>query len=244
MVSHNEEEFISYLQTNYGVEITRKGKDFSYLHPQKKKAIRGQRLGTNYTKSEVLKKIGKQNNRQETAADYRRRRRDSHEQSGTYKTRFGGGRVKGSNAGWLISEGIGAIEREMQQLNQTADYANRGLDAASEERKREQQRKREELDGKSRERDLISQQAAMKTETVQEVQIATGKVIKAGVEMFSAKIDEETKEVKNKLKDAEKEIEQAKSDIYYERGFRKFFFWATPVLLAVQTAISIILLLK
>ena len=153
MVSHNEEEFISYLQTNYGVEITRKGKDFSYLHPQKKKAIRGQRLGTNYTKSEVLKKIGKQNNRQETAADYRRRRRDSHEQSGTYKTRFGGGRVKGSNAGWLISEGIGAIEREMQQLNQTADYANRGLDAASEERKREQQRKREELDGKSRERD-------------------------------------------------------------------------------------------
>ena len=41
----------------------------------------------------------------------------------------------------------------MQQLNQTADYANRGLDAASEERKREQQRKREELDGKSRERD-------------------------------------------------------------------------------------------
>lgn len=249
MVSHNEEEFISYLQTNYGVEITRKGKDFSYLHPQKKKAIRGQRLGTNYTKSEVLKKIGKQNNRQETAADYRRRRRDSHEQSGTYKTRFGGGRVKGSNAGWLISEGIGAIEREMQQLNQTADYANRGLDAASEERKREQQRKREELDGKvesvtRRLETLISQQAAMKTETVQEVQIATGKVIKAGVEMFSAKIDEETKEVKNKLKDAEKEIEQAKSDIYYERGFRKFFFWATPVLLAVQTAISIILLLK
>ena len=39
------------------------------------------------------------------------------------------------------------------KLNQTADYANRGLDAASEERKREQQRKREELDGKSRERD-------------------------------------------------------------------------------------------
>ena len=68
----------------------------------------------------------------------------------------------------------------------------------------------------------------MKTETVQEMQIATGKVIKAGVEIFSAKIDEETKEVKNKLKDTEKEIERAKSDIRYERGFRKFFFWAPP----------------
>ena len=151
--SKTEQEFKAYLKECYGVEITRSGKDYSYLHPEKKKPVRGARLGQNYTKSEVLKKIGKQNNRQETAADYRRRRRDSHEQSGTYKTRFGGGRVKGSNAGWLISEGIGAIEREMQQLNQTADYANRGLDAASEERKREQQRKREELDGKSRERD-------------------------------------------------------------------------------------------
>ena len=158
-VSRSEKEFITYLQTNYGVEITRKGKDFSYLHPQKKKAIRGQRLGTNYTKSEVLKKIGKQNNRQETAADYRRRRRDSHEQSGTYKTRFGGGRVKGGNAGWLISEGIGAIEREMQQLNQAADFADRGLDAASEERKREQLRKRAELDRQSRERDEAARNA-------------------------------------------------------------------------------------
>ncbi|HCH92891.1 MAG TPA: hypothetical protein DE061_04335 [Clostridiales bacterium] len=60
-VSHSEKEFITYLQTNYGVEITRNGKDFSYLHPQKKKAIRGERLGTNYTKSEVLKRIGEQN---------------------------------------------------------------------------------------------------------------------------------------------------------------------------------------
>ena len=50
----------------------------------------------------------------------------------------------------------------------------------------------------------------MKTETVQEVQIATGKVIKAGVEMFSAKIDEETKEVKNKLKDKEAWLKRRK----------------------------------
>ena len=35
-ISHSEKEFISYPQTNYGVEITRNGKDFSYLHPQKK----------------------------------------------------------------------------------------------------------------------------------------------------------------------------------------------------------------
>ena len=158
-VSRSEKEFITYLQTNYGVEITRNGKDFSYLHPQKKKAIRGERLGTNYTKSEVLKRIGEQNYRQTTTADYRRGRRNIHEQSGTYPTRFGGGRVKGGNAGWLISEGIGAIEREMQQLNQAADFADRGLDAASEERKREQLRKRAELDRQSRERDEAARNA-------------------------------------------------------------------------------------
>lgn len=101
----------------------------------------------------MLKRIGEQNYRQTTTADYRRGRRNIHEQSGTYPTRFGGGRVKGGNAGWLISEGISAIEREMQQLNQAADFADRGLDAASEERKREQLRKRAELDRQSRERD-------------------------------------------------------------------------------------------
>ena len=158
-VSRSEKEFITYLQTNYGVEITRNGKDFSYLHPQKKKAVRGERLGTNYTKSEVLKRIGEQNYRQTTTADYRRGRRNIHEQSGTYPTRFGGGRVKGGNAGWLISEGIGAIEREMQQLNQAADFADRGLDAASEERKREQLRKRAELDRQSRECDEAARNA-------------------------------------------------------------------------------------
>lgn len=91
---------------------------------------------------------------------------------------------------------------------------------------------------------MVSQQATMKTETVQEVQIATGKVIKVGVELFSEKIDEVTEQVKGKLKETEKEIEQAKTDIHYERKFRKFFFWATPILLAIQTAITIFLLFK
>ena len=91
---------------------------------------------------------------------------------------------------------------------------------------------------------LINQQATMKAETVQEVQRVADNVIKEGIDLFSAKVSETTEEVKDKLKDTENEIEQAKSDIHFERGFRKFLFWATPILLAFQTAISIILLLK
>lgn len=91
---------------------------------------------------------------------------------------------------------------------------------------------------------LINQQATMKVETVQEVQRVADNVIKEGVDLFSAKVSETTEEVKDKLKDVENEIEQAKSDIHFERGFRKFLFWATPILLAFQTAISIFLLLR
>ncbi len=152
-MSHSEEEFIAYLKTSYGVEITRNGKDFSYLHPQKKKAIRGERLGSNYTKSEVLRKIGEQNNRQKSTADSRGRRGNHNGQSRTHRTQFGGGQSIKDNAGWLISKGIDAIEREMQQLDKAAELASRGLDAASEELEREQQRHREELDEQSRERD-------------------------------------------------------------------------------------------
>ena len=152
-MSHSEEEFIAYLKTSYGVEITRNGKDFSYLHPQKKKAIRGERLGSNYTKSEVLRKIGEQNNRQKSTANSRGRRGNHNGQSRTDRTQFGGGQSLKDNAGWLISKGIDAIEREMQQLDKAAELASRGLDAASEELEREQQRSREELDEQSRERD-------------------------------------------------------------------------------------------
>lgn len=91
---------------------------------------------------------------------------------------------------------------------------------------------------------LINQQATMKAETVQEVQRVADNVIKEGIDLFSAKVSETTEEVKDKLEDVENEIEQAKSDIHFERGFRKFLFWATPILLAFQTAISIFLLLR
>jgi len=54
------------------------------------------------------------------------------------------------------------------------------------------------------------------------------------------RIDEETQQLTQKVKAAEKEIDCVKDDIHFERGFRKFFFWATPVLLLVQTVIVIV----
>ena len=57
-------------------------------------------------------------------------------------------------------------------------------------------------------------------------------------------IDEHAKSMKKKVEALEKEVERAKDEIYYERGFRKFFFWLTPVLLLAQGIMTAILLLR
>ena len=148
----SQDEFKKYLDECYGVKITRDGKDYSYLHPNKQKPIRGERLGTNYTKSEVIKKIGEQNNGVKSSA-YNGGR------SGFNGKRTGSGTVRrgktayGGNAGSVIRASLGGIEREMQRLNFAAECASNGLDAASEERKMDERRTRFEFERRRREAD-------------------------------------------------------------------------------------------
>ena len=56
-------------------------------------------------------------------------------------------------------------------------------------------------------------------------------------------VDETLTEVREQLKSTAKEIERERSDMKIERGFRKFMFWATPILLLTQTFAIIFLLL-
>jgi len=146
------EAFKDYLNKCYGVKITRDGKDYSYLHPNKQKPVRGERLGTNYTKSEVIKKIGEQNNRVKSSAYNGGRSGFNGKRTGNRtvrrsKTAYGG------NAGSFIRASLGGIEREMQQLNFAAECAGNGLDAASEERKMDERRTRLEFERRRREAD-------------------------------------------------------------------------------------------
>lgn len=148
--SKTPDEFKNYLYECYGVKITRNGKDYSYLHPQKQKPIRGAKLGTNYTKSEVLRKLGEQNNRTKSSAHIGRGSGSVGQSSGAGV----GGRSKsahGGSAGSFIVKGIDSIEREMQRLNFEASCASRGTDAASVEREMEQQRARAESERRHRE---------------------------------------------------------------------------------------------
>ena len=147
--SKTSEEFKEYLDKCYGVKITRDGKDYSYLHPEKQKPVRGAKLGENYTKSEVIKRIGEQNYRQKSGAYIGRR-------SGFERKSVGNRTVRrskaayGGNAGSVIRASLSGIEREMQRLNFAAECAGGGLDAASEERRMDERCARDETERRRR----------------------------------------------------------------------------------------------
>ena len=147
--SKTPEEFKEYLDKFYGVKITRDGKDYSYLHPEKQKPVRGAKLGENYTKTEVIKKIGEQNYRQKSGA-YTGRRSGFDGKSVGNRTVRRGKTVDGGNAGSIIRASLSGIEREMQRLNFAAECAGGGFDAASEERRMDEQRAHDEAERRRR----------------------------------------------------------------------------------------------
>lgn len=143
------EAFKDYLNKCYGVKITRDGKDYSYLHPEKQKPIRGERLGTNYTKSEVIKRIGEQNNGVKASA-YNGGRSGFDGKSVGNRTVRRSKAAYGGNAGSVVRASLGGIEREMQRLNFAVECAGGGLDAASEERRMDERRARDEAERRRR----------------------------------------------------------------------------------------------
>ena len=150
--SKTSETFKKYLDECYGVKIMRDGKDYSYLHPEKQKPVRGAKLGENYTKTEVIKRIGEQNYRQKSGA-YTGRKSGFDGKSVGNRTMRRGKTVDGGNAGSVIRASLSGIEREMQRLNFAAECASNGLDAASEERKMDERRTRLEFERRRREAD-------------------------------------------------------------------------------------------
>ena len=58
------------------------------------------------------------------------------------------------------------------------------------------------------------------------------------------RVNENADLIIKKVKAAEQEISRVKDEIHYERGFRKFMFWVTPVLLLIQSIFTIITIIK
>ena len=141
--STTPDKFKDYLEKCYGVKITRDGKDYSYLHPDKQKPIRGEKLGTNYTKKEILRKIDEQNNGRISSAHNRGPTGGYFKKSSDIGFTRRSKKINSRSARGNVFASIGDIERAMQRLDFDAKCANRGTDAASEELRMEQQKARE-----------------------------------------------------------------------------------------------------
>ena len=68
--------------------------------------------------------------------------------------------------------------------------------------------------------------------------------VKDATDMAVSKINESASKLISSTEKAKKEIEKVKDDIYFEGGFRKFMFWATPILLFAQSIAMALLLLS
>ena len=151
--STTPDKFKEYLDKCYGVKITRDGKDYSHLHPNKQKPIRGEKLGTNYSKTEVLKQIVKQNNGRASSTRNRGRISGFIKQSTGIGALRGGKTINGGSARSVVNASLNGIERTLQRLSFEAECASRGTDASSEERRMDERRARLEFERRRREAD-------------------------------------------------------------------------------------------
>ena len=168
----------------------------------------------------------------------------------------------GASAGRIVNASLVGIEREMQRLDFDAKCANCGTDAASEERRMAERAAREESERRLKEiherREREQREVDRITTTVsgieRQVNTATERATDSATKTLNDrvnkaaddavfKMNQQAQSLTQKVKEAEKEIEKAKDEIAFESGFRKFFFWATPVLLLAQAVVSVLLLL-
>ena len=172
------DKFKEYLEKCYGVKITRDGKDFSYLHPEKQKPIRGEKLGTNYKKMEVIKQIVEQNNGRAFSARNRGRTGGFIAQPSGNRTVRRSGAIRNGNTYRYVVESLSDVARAMQQLNFESECAARGTDAASEELRMEQQKARERAE--SRRLDALERSEREQQPVVEEPQPNAGEDIGNG----------------------------------------------------------------
>ena len=119
---NNMDEFEKHL-SKYGVTIARNtAKTISFLHPNKKKPIRGSKLGKAYTKEAIIYEFTKSGNRTAGSCEGTNGRADAAKSAGIRKQP-----AQTSVAG--IQRAVDSLERRTKQLYSEADKADKRSDA-------------------------------------------------------------------------------------------------------------------
>jgi hypothetical protein len=148
---------------DYGVKLTRNTENtIAYLHPQKDKAIRGEKLGQDYTKGAILSELSKSADRQ---------------QSSTKRTTQTDSRSETMRGGERTSESrIGGIEREVRGISEGVHSLTSEGRAEQAERERElaqrvaaeHQRKQQEAERVERAKQRAAEKAEQQREQAEE----------------------------------------------------------------------------
>ena len=94
----------------------------------------------------------------------------------------------------------------------------------------------ESVQGAVREiREITQDERKFKAELSQTIKSEIAQTVAEAKAHALEQVDETLDEVRQQLKATAQEIERERGDMKIERGFRKFLFWATPVLLLAQT---------
>ena len=84
-------------------------------------------------------------------------------------------------------------------------------------------------------REITQDERKFKAELSQTIKSEITQTVAEAKNYALEQVDETLDEVRQQLKATAQEIERERSDMKLEHGFRKFLFWATPVLLLAQT---------
>lgn len=152
---------------------------------------------------------------------------------------------------------LNAQTEELTQQVRNVEWTNAGFVRKMKEENEKQRNEQKEGSEKLLSSLKITLQRI--TETVTEIEsqvsIATVKATEEASELLKEKvteaadrakitIEEHSKEITKKVQILEKEIDRVREEIYYERGFRKLFFWMTPVILLAQSILTVIMLIR
>ena len=91
-------------------------------------------------------------------------------------------------------------------------------------------------------REIAQDERKFKAEVSQTIKSEIAQTVAEAKAHALEQVDETLDEVRRQLKATAREIERERSDMKIERGFRKFLFWATPILLLAQTFAALFLI--
>ena len=93
-------------------------------------------------------------------------------------------------------------------------------------------------------REITQDERQFKVEVSQTIKSEITRSVNDAKAYALKQVDETLTEVREQLKTTAKEIERERNDMKIERGFRKFMFWVTPILLLAQTFAILFLILR